>query len=179
MLPPVPSKQVSKHSPPACSQDRSRERDPPPSKSRKVENMSDRVHTTPIAIHDAIETQIPFRYRAEVNVLFADLKSNAPVVRENAILRGHAVASQLKSIAESQTTPGLYTDAEPSACLRVANYIYAAMDDARQRAPSPYPSGAVNDAAQATDSKSAQIGDAATEYQRMLQRDADAWKNVK
>lgn len=139
---------------------------------------ANRLQTTPSQLHDAIETQIPFRYRAEVNVLFADLKSNAPVVRENAILRGHAVASQLKAVAESQTTPGLYTDAEPSACLRVANYFYAAMDDARQSAPSPYPPGAINDAAQATDSKSAQIGDAQVEYQRMIERDANAWKGA-
>jgi hypothetical protein len=141
--------------------------------------MSHRVSTTPIAIHDAIETQIPFRYRAEVNTIFADLASNAPIIRDNAIIRGHAVASQLKAVAESQTTPGLYSDAEPSACLRVATYLYAAMDDARQRAPSPYPSGAINDSGQVIDSKSTQLGDRATEYQRMLERDADAWKNVK
>jgi hypothetical protein len=140
-------------------------------------SLADRLQTTPVQIQDAIETQIPIRYRAEVAVIFADLKSPAPVVRDNAIIRGHAVAAQLRTIAESQNTPGVFTDAEPSACLKVVSFLYAAMDDARQRAPSPYPAGAVNDAA--TDSKSAQIGDAATEYEKMLQRDADAWKYVK
>jgi hypothetical protein len=43
----------------------------------------------------------------------------------------------------------LYTDAEPSACSKVATFLYAAMDDARQRVPSPYPAGMVNDAVSA------------------------------
>lgn len=125
-----------------------------------------RLPTTPAQIHDAIETQIPFRYRAEVNHLFWMLAQDAPVILDDAIVRGHAVASQLKAIAESQPTPGLYTDAEPSACLRVANYLSAAMDDARQRAPSPYPAGAVNDAA--TDSAAA--------YEKMIEHNRNAWK---
>jgi hypothetical protein len=171
-------------------------------------SLADRVHTTPVQIHDAIETQIPFRYRAEIITIFADLASNAPIIRENAITRGHAVASQLKAIAESQTIPGQYTDAEPSACLKVANYLYAAMDDARQRAPSPYPSGSVNDAATVTDRDSAyaamiehnrnawkgpaaqtstsptndgtpsQLGDRATAYEQMIERDRNAWEGA-
>jgi hypothetical protein len=155
---------------------------------------TDRVSTTPAQIHDAIETQIPYRFRAEVVTIFADLQSKSVDARENAIVRGHAVASQLKAIAESQSTPGLHTDAEPSACLKVSSYIYAAMDAARQRAPSPYPSGSVNDGAnayevmrqndqnawrgsgaQTADSKPTQIGDTATEYEKMLERDRNAW----
>jgi hypothetical protein len=140
---------------------------------------TDRVSTTPAQIHDAIETQVPYRFRAEVVTIFADLRSKSVDARENAIIRGHAIASQLKAIAESQNTPGLHTDAEPSACLKVASYLYAAMDAARQSAPSLYPAGAVNDATQVADGKSVALGDAATEYQRMLDRDSQAWKGVR
>jgi hypothetical protein len=134
--------------------------------------------STPVQLHDAIETQIPYRFRAETIVVLADLKSPAPVIRENAFIRGHAIASQLKAVAADVKTSGLFSDAEPSACSRVADHICAAMDHARQSAPSPYASGTVNDAAQATDSESAQIGDAATGYEKMLDRDRNAWKGV-
>ncbi len=161
---------------------------------------ADRLQTTPAAIHDAISEHIPYRYRAEVNVLFAQLKSNAPAILDSAITRGHEIASQLKAIGESQTTPGLYTDAEPSACSKVATYLYAAMDDARQRVPSPYPVGTVNDAAsayevmkandanafrtavtqpstrQADSGEPAVLGDAETEWRKMNERNANAWK---
>ncbi len=163
---------------------------------------ADRLQTTPAAIHDAISEHIPYRYRAEVNVLFAQLKSNAPAILDSAITRGHEIASQLKAIGESQTTPGLYTDAEPSACSKVATFLYAAMDDARQRVPSPYPVGTVNDAAsayetmrqndanawqktvaqpalrQADSGQPTQIGDTDTEWRKMQERDANAWKGV-
>jgi hypothetical protein len=98
---------------------------------------TDRVHTTPSQIHDVIETQIPYRFRSEVIPIFADLKSNVVDARESAIIRGDAIASQLKATAESQNTPDLYTDTEPSACLEVAIYICARMDAARQSAPCP------------------------------------------
>jgi hypothetical protein len=130
-----------------------------------------RVHTTPAALHDAIETQIPFQYRSQVITIFADLASNAPIIRENAVIQGHAVASQLKTLAESQTTPGLYSDVEPSACLKVVDFLYAAMDAARQKAPAPYRSEAVNDAATVTDRASA--------YAAMNEYNQTAWKNVK
>ncbi len=165
----------------------------------------DRLQTTPAHLHDMLETHVPFRYRAEVNVLFADLKSEVPIRVQDAIIRGHSLASRLKAIADSQTTPGLYTDAEPSACSKVADYIYAAMDVAREKAPSPYPVGGINDAAslpdsgaaylamvahdksawQATvtqpavrqaDSGQAQLGDADTEWQKMQERDHNAYK---
>jgi hypothetical protein len=153
-----------------------------------------------------LETHVPFRYRAEVNVLFADLKSEVPIRVQDAIIRGHAVASQLKAIAESQTTPGMFSDAEPSVCSKVADYIYAAMDVAREKAPSPYPAGTVNDAAslpdsgaayramiahdtsawrtavtqpavrQADSNEPAVLGDAETEWRKMNERNANAWK---
>jgi hypothetical protein len=130
--------------------------------------------STPVQLRDAIETKVPYRFRAETIVVLADLQSPAPLIRENAIIRGHAIASQLRAIAADIKTDGLFSDAEPSACSRVADFIYAVMDDARQRAPSPYPAGAANDAA--VDSRPTQIGDASTEYQRMIERDANAWK---
>jgi hypothetical protein len=117
-----------------------------------------------------LENHIPYQYRAEVNVLFADLKSDVPIRVQDAIIRGHAVASQLRAIAESQTTPGLYTDAEPSACSKVADYIHAAMDVAREKAPSPYPAGTVNDAASLPDSGAA--------YQAMVAHDTSAWQKT-
>jgi hypothetical protein len=126
---------------------------------------ADRLQTTPSQLHDAISTQIPFRYRAEVNTIFADLASNAPIIRENAILAGQSVAAKLKTLAESQTTPGLYSDVEPSACLKVVDFLYAAMDAARQKAPAPYRSEAVNDAASA--------------YAAMIEHNRNAWKDVK
>jgi hypothetical protein len=166
------------------------------------------LQTTPPQIHDAVETQIPSRYRAEVNVLFWQLKQDAPIIRDSAIIRGHAVASQLKAIAESKPTPGLYTDAEPSACLMVANHLYAAMDEARRRSPSPYPGGTTSDSASPSDLDAAyqamvahdanawrtphvhtsthqsdsgqptQLGDRETEYQKMIERNANEWKTA-
>ncbi len=169
-------------------------------------SQADRLQTTPAHLHDMLETHVPFRYRAEVNVLFADLKSEVPIRVQDAIIRGHAVASQLKAIAESQTTPGMFSDAEPSVCSKVADYIYAAMDVAREKAPSPYPAGTVNDAAslpdsgaayramiahdtsawrtavtqpavrQADSNEPAVLGDAETEWRKMNERNANAWK---
>ena len=171
-------------------------------------SQADRLQTTPAAIHDAIEREIPFQYRAQVNYLFWQLKQDAPVHLDDAMVRGHAVASQLKAIADSQTTPGLYTDAEPSACRRVADHLYAAMDAARQRNPSPYPGGTLNDATSVSDrdaayrimvahnsnawrnpggqtstpqvdsSQPTQLGDSETEYQKMIERNANAWKGA-
>jgi hypothetical protein len=131
---------------------------------------ADRLQTTPCQLHDAIETQIPFQYRAEVNVLFADLKSDVPIRVQDAIIRGHSVASRLKALAESQTTPGMFSDAEPSACLKVADYLYAAMDVAREKAPLPYSAGPVTDVASLPDSGAA--------YQAMVAHDTSAWRSV-
>ena len=63
-------------------------------------SQADRLQTTPAAIHDAISEHIPYRYRAEVNLLFAQLKSNAPAILYSAITRGHEIASQLKAIGD-------------------------------------------------------------------------------
>ncbi len=134
-------------------------------------SQADRLQTTPAHLHDMLETQIPFRYRAEVNVLFADLKSDVPIRVQDAIIRGHSVASRLKAIADSQTTPGLYTDAEPSACSKVADYIYAAMDVAREKAPSPYSARPLNEAV-----SHGTVNDAASAYETMRQNDANAWR---
>ena len=163
-------------------------------------SQATRLQTTPAHLHDMLETQIPFQYRAEVNVLFADLKSDVPIRVQDAIIRGHSVASRLKAIADSQTTPGLYTDAEPSACSKVADYIYAAMDYAREKAPSPYPVGGINDAAsayevmkandanafrtavtqpstrQADSAQPAILGDSATAWEAMVEFDRNAYK---
>jgi hypothetical protein len=133
--------------------------------------LVDRLQTTPVQIHDAISTQIPYEYRSQTVMIFADLASDAPIIRENAILAGHSVAAKLKALAESQTTPGSYSDVEPSACLKVVDFLYASMDAARQKAPAPYRSEAVNDAATVTDRDSA--------YAAIIEHNANAWKNIK
>jgi hypothetical protein len=132
-------------------------------------SQADRLQTTPASIHDAIETQIPYQYRAEVNHLFWQLKQDAPIHLDTAIPRAHAIASQLAAIVQSQPTPGLHTDAEPAACVRVAAYLNAAVDEARRRVPSPY-RGSTTDAA------SLSARDAA--YQAMVDYNSNAWRTA-
>jgi hypothetical protein len=170
-------------------------------------SQADRLQTTPASIHDAVEKHIPYRFRAEVNYLFWQLKQDAPVILDSAIPRAHEIATQLAALAQSQPIPGLYTDAEPASCVKVATYLNAAIDDARQRRPSAYPVGAVNDAASLPDSAAAyqamvaydtsawhrtvaqpavrqadsgpaQLGDTETEWRKMQARDASAWKGA-
>ncbi len=172
--------------------------------------MSDveRLSTTPASIHDAIEKHIPYGFRAEVNHLFWQLKQDAPIHLDTAIPRAHEIANQLAALAQSQPTPGLHTDAEPAACVRVAAYLNAAVDEARRRVPSPYRGGTTTDAAslsardaayqamvahnsnawrevgsqpvtrQADSGQPTQIGDTDTEWRKMQERDANAWKGV-
>ncbi len=130
---------------------------------------ADRLSTTPASIYDAIEKHIPYGFRAEVNHLFWQLKQDAPIHLDTAIPRANEIANQLAALAQSQPTPGLHTDAEPAACVRVAAYLNAAVDEARRRVPSPY-RGSTTDAA------SLSARDAA--YQAMVDYNSSAWRQV-
>ena len=131
-------------------------------------SLTDRLQTTPASIHDAIETQIPYRYRAEVNHLFWQLKQDAPIQLDSAIPRAHEIATQLAALAQSQPTPSLHTDAEPAACVKVAAYLNAAIDEARRRVSSSYPG--------TTDAASLSERDAA--YRIMVDYNSNAWKGA-
>jgi hypothetical protein len=116
-------------------------------------------------IQDAI-AQIPDNLRVKVLYLLGELQSDSAFVRENAIHHGHSLAAQLKEIADRHVSSPLITDSCRPVCARAADLVYAHMDEARRKSSNG-------------NETPVQIGDAQTEYQRMLQRDADAWKHVK
>jgi hypothetical protein len=116
--------------------------------------MRDATH-----IHDTI-AQIPDGFRVKVLYLLGDLQSDTACIREDAIHRGYSLAAQLKEIGNGHGASPLITDSCRPACARVSDVIYAHMDAARSKD---------------SNGKSTQLGDAATEYQCMLERNRVAW----
>jgi len=111
-------------------------------------------------INDAI-AQIPDGFRAKVWHIIGHLQSDSPQVRDDAVRNGRALVAQLTDIAQGHGSSPLITDSCRPVCARVADHLSAHLDVARSKDGNDAPT---------------QLGDAATEYQRMLERNRDAWK---
>lgn len=116
-------------------------------------------------INDAI-AQIPHDYRTKVLYILGELQSDSACVRDSAIRNGHSIAAYLKQVGDGHVSAPLMTDSCRPMCARVADIIYAHIDVAR------------NKDSNGTGTPT-QLGDAQAEYQRMRERDSQAWKGAR